>query len=178
MQVVGAQVVQGGEPSPLFRRGGRWTRFGDGLRRGFADEVVPVLVVVVAVVAVGDDLDLSPLCGLLSLLLIVGVVDVAAVIFFFVVEELFQGPSEATGVVGVDGLEDEQDGAGFEEEDRADKGRYATAVVDLAVELGRGSYHGKPDEEALPQKKILAICFQDRFFTRNPHSEPIQHFPT
>lgn len=50
-------------------------------------------------------------------------------------DEFLDGPAKATCVIGIDGLEDEQKGAGFKEEDGTDKGGYATAVVDLSREL-------------------------------------------
>lgn len=66
-----------------------------------------------------------------------------------IIDQLFDGPAETARSVGVYGFEDEQNGAEFEKDDGADEGGHAAAVVDFAVELGRGGYQGKPDEETL-----------------------------
>lgn len=126
VEVVVAEVVPGRTPLPVPR----WC-IGAG-ELGPPDEVVLVLVVVAAEVS---------LCGELEMGVLVGGV--------LLVDELFDGPAEAASVVGVDGLEDEEQGAGFKEENGADEGGYAAAPVALAFEFRRGAFDGQPGKEAL-----------------------------
>ena len=91
-------------------------------------------MVMMAMVGVSADLDLRQLAGARGLL---------------IVYELFNGPAETSCIVGVNGFENEQDGAKFEEDNSANESRHASTVVDLPREFcGRG-HDGKPDEKAL-----------------------------
>ena len=93
VEVVRTEVVVGGEPLPLLLAicvVGLWLSFWDGLMGGSAHEVAPVLMVMVAVVAVRDNAEL----------LLVG---------FLVVDELFDGPAEAARDAGIGGFDDQED---------------------------------------------------------------------
>lgn len=86
-----------------------------------ADKIASVLVMMSTVAAVGDEA--KP--GFLS----------------FLVEELFHRPTEAAWMICVDGLEDEKNRPGLEEDDGSDEGGNPTGVGDLVVEFGRGCHN-------------------------------------